>query len=158
MAENNFAIVMLKVLVEPQTAPALATTEASVALRTSSGSRRRSWPVQLQQVECPTSLRLRPASSNSAPRPCSWGRRSTKSSAPSASSLSRTKTALWLKVRGSRHADRGPMRLRQILFNLSSNAWKFTKEGEMALRASMQIAVFRTALGAAKQCDEFAPF
>jgi hypothetical protein len=44
VVEHHLAVIVLQVLIQPQPESALARTEASVALRTSSGSRRRSSP------------------------------------------------------------------------------------------------------------------
>ena len=75
-------------------------------------------------------------------------------SAPRASSPSRTRTASSSKARtdlGAITVD--PMRLRQILLNLLSNACKFTKEGEVTLKARkdggdwVELAVSDTGIG-----------
>ena len=79
-----------------------------------------------------------------------------RSSAPQDSLLKRTRTASSLKPRRTWAAlTTDSMRLKQILLNLLSNACKFTKEGEVALRVRkvvdgrdwVELAVADTGIG-----------
>src|SRR5947208_3429657 len=110
----------------------------------------------VSSTRCSTSRRSKPASSSSIPSLLIWHGLSMRSSAPRDSSRRRTRTASsWPHKRTWARSTRTPCGSSRFLLNLLSNACKFTKEGEVALRVRkvadgrdwVELAVADTGIG-----------